>query len=143
MSSVDRQKKKERFIGIPHRIGLSEQWCKLKSPEVKLMIDLLTQYNGRNNGNLSPCYALMKKRGWAKSSLYRAYSKLEHSGFIVVTRRGFKIRGMATLIAVTWNGIDEPTKGVFDEEIKPHPVPLNYWCKPQTSWKHQPKLKKN
>jgi len=99
--------------------------------------------NGRNNGMMSPCYALMKKRGWAKSSLYRAYSKLEHAGFIIVTRRGFKIRGMATLVAVTWYGIHEPVKGSFDERIIPHTVPLNYWCKPQSEWKHKPTLKKN
>lgn len=141
--SKDRKRNTGRFTGVPHSVHGSEYYAKLGAPEVKLLLDLLFQFNGKNNGMMSPCYALMKKRGWAKSSLYRAYSKLEHAGFIIVTRRGFKIRGMATLIAVTWNGIDEPKKCIFDERINPHPVPLNYWCKPQSTWKHKPKLKKN
>ncbi len=116
-------------------------YANLGSAEVKLLIDLMLQYNGRNNGMMSPCYSLLKKQGWAKSSLYRAYSKLEHKGFIVVTRRGFKIRGMPTLVAITWNGINEPKNCTFDENIKPHPAPLNYWCKLKSVWKHKPTLK--
>ncbi|MBV1911966.1 MAG: hypothetical protein KUG78_21935 [Kangiellaceae bacterium] len=141
--SFDRKRSKGRFSGIPHSVQNTEHYARLGSSEVKLLIDLMLQYNGRNNGMMSPCHALLRKQGWAKSSLYRAYSRLEHAGFLVVTRRGLKIRGMATLVAITWNGIDEPIKVSFDEEIKPHPAPLNYWCKPKSTWKHKPKLKEN
>ncbi len=141
MASSDRKKNKSRFIGIPYHVANSEQFAKLKAPAVKMLIDLLTQYNGRNNGLLSPCYTLMKKRGWSKSSLYRAYSTLVHTGFIVVTRQGMKIRNYPTLVAITWNGIDEPIKCKFENGIKPSPVPLSYWKTDKTNWDIQPNIK--
>lgn len=142
MSSNKRKNKKSRFIGIPANVVMSEQFASLKAPETKLLVDLLTQYYGSNNGMLSPCHALMKKRGWASSSLYRAYSSLEYNGFIVVTRKGIKVRGCSSLVAITWNGIDEPKNGVdYDDGIKAHPAPLNYWCVDRSNWKHPPTLK--
>lgn len=141
MASNDRKKKKERFVGIPYYVVISEPWARLKAPEVKLLVDLLMQYSGRNNGMLSPSYTLMKERGWAKSSLYRAYVALVYHGFIVVTREGWKQRGCPTLVAITFYGIDESKKLEYDKEIKPNPVPLAYWKKSQSNWKHQPKLK--
>lgn len=47
-------------------------------------------------------------------------------GFVIVTKKGKKLRGHPTLCAVTWDGID--VCGVeYDEEIKASPVPLNTW----------------
>jgi hypothetical protein len=141
MASIDRKRKKCRFIGIPYHVANSEQFARLKAPEVKLLVDLLMQFNGNNNGMLSPCYTLMKKRGWAKSSLYRAYSSLVHLGFIVVTRQGIKVRGNPTLIAVTWEGIDDPIKVKFDTEIKVSPVPLSFWRLDKSQWSITPNIK--
>jgi len=93
MGTAKDRNRKGRFVGIPYHIVDSKQWAQLGAPEIKLLMDLLLQFHGRNNGNLSPCYSLMKKRGWARSSLYRAFSKLLHSGFIVITRQGWKVRG--------------------------------------------------
>lgn len=140
MASIKR-KSKGRFIGIPYHVGSSEQFASLKAPAVKLLIDLLCQYNGSNNGLLSPCYTLMKKRGWSKSSLYRAYATLVHAGFIVVTRQGMKIRNFPTLVAITWNGIDEPTNCKFDTNIKISRVPLSYWRIDKSLWATQPNIK--
>jgi hypothetical protein len=52
---------------------------------------------------------------------------------------------MATLVAITWNGIDDPPKGVrYDEGVKPSPVPLGYWCKHPDTWELIPRcLQKN
>ncbi len=141
MSSNDRKRKNGRFIGIPYHIASSEQFAKLKAPSVKLIIDLLTQYNGNNNGMLSPCYTLMKKRNWARSSLYRAYADLVHSGFIVVTRQGMKIRGFPTLVAITWNSVDEPIKCSFDVDVKISPVPLSFWNRDKSQWSIEPHIK--
>ena len=135
--------KKGRFVGIDYDVAKSKPFAELKAPEVKLLFDLMVQYNGRNNGRLSPCHTLMKERGWAKSSLYRAFSNLQHTGFVVVTRQGTKIRGMATLVAVTWERIDEPCNAVeYDGGIESIHLPLSYWCKAKSSWKHQPRIKK-
>lgn len=133
--------KKGRFVGIPYEVARSKPFIDLRAPEVKLLFDLMCQYNGSNNGCLSPCHTLMRERGWAKSSLYRAFVNLEHSGFVVITRIGTKIRGIPTLVAVTWNSIDEPRDGVeYDGGVTPSNVPLNFWCKAKTSWKHRPRL---
>ena len=141
MASIDRKKKTSRFIGIPYHVAGSEQFSNLKAPAVKLLVDLLYQYTGKNNGLLSPCYTLMKTRGWSKSSLYRAYATLVHSGFIVVTRQGMKIRNFPTLVAVTWNGIDEPVKCKFDIGVKISPVPLSYWKLDKATWDIEPNIK--
>lgn len=135
-------KQKGRFVGIPYEVVKSRMFAELTPAEVKLLIDLLLQFNGRNNGNLSPCFALMKERGWASSSLNRAFNGLQHSGLIVVTRQGWRMRGKPTLIALTWVGIDDPRRGVqYDEGIVVNHVPLNFWCKAKSGWKHQPCVK--
>jgi len=143
-----RSKKKKykefgRFILIPTDVLESEIFRKrVGSNELKLLIDLLLQYYGDNNGCLSPCYSLMKKRGWSKSSLHRAFCNLIHSGFLVVTRQGRKVRGYATLVAITWLPIDEPKSGKsYDEGIKPSDRSLGYWCKVKSSWSHLPECK--
>ena len=133
---------KGRFVGIPYAVANSQPFLDLRAPEVKLLFDLMVQYNGSNNGSLSCCHTLMRVRGWAKSSLYRAFTNLQHSGFIVVTRQGMKTRGMATLVAVTWNPIHEPREGVeYDGGIVTSNTPLNFWCQAKSSWKHKPRAK--
>ena len=130
------RKKPERFVGIPYNVANSHHFGMLEAREVKLLLDLLIQRNGRNNGCLSPCHSLMKKRGWAPSSLYRAFTGLIKKGFVVVTRQGWKVRGKPTLIALTWDGIDEPVQGVeYDDHIKISHIPLNYWCKHPETWR--------
>lgn len=122
MGYAKTKRKKGRFLGIPHHIAASDAYCELGAQEVKLLMDLLFQYNGSNNGDLFPTYSLMKDRGWEgkKGSLYRAKDALLQNGFISVTRQGWKERGKPTLVAITWNGIDEPRKGlVYDEGVTP------------------------
>mgnify|MGYP003385701729 CR=1 FL=1 len=125
-------KKKTRFVGIPYHIAASPQFASLNAAETKLLIDLLVQYGGFNNGKLSPTIALLKKRGWAASSLHKAFKGLKEKGFLVVTRQGRKLRGYPTLVAITWLSIDE-CKVEYDEGIKPGKVALNLWRKPEYS----------
>lgn len=128
-----------RFIGIPHRVAASPQWCGLSAHEVKLLIDLAFQYTGFNNGNLTAAHSIVGERGWVKSTLYRTLDSLKNKGFVVVTRQGWKQRGKPTLLALTWQGIDEPPRGIeYDAGIKADPVPLNYWYKPPEYWKKKP-----
>ena len=136
------KKQRGRFVGIPYTVANSKLFKDLRAPEVKLLFDLMTQYSGNNNGRLSPCHTLMRERGWASSSLHRAFNSLQHLGFVVVTRKGWKVRGKPTLVAVTWAGIDEPCNGVvYEEGIRPSETPLNYWCMAKASWKHKPEVK--
>lgn len=125
------KRSKGRFVGIPFSVLESEQGKSLTPYEVKLLVDLLLQYTGSNNGHLSPCFELMKQRDWAKGTLYRTKNSLIKKGFIVVTRQGKKQRGSPTLVAITWNGIDKPKDNViYDDGIKVDASPLRLWLKP-------------
>lgn len=124
-----RNKKKERFVGIPYGIASSKEFINLSFKARVLLIDLLHQYHGRNNGSQSPCWTLMKKRGWKSSStLYNAFKELKEAGFVIITRQGMKIRGRATLCAITWYGIDD-AKVTYDDGIKVSDTPLHLWRK--------------
>lgn len=137
-----KEKPKERFVGIPYRVANSAQFAALSAHDVKLLVDLLVQYSGYNNGALSPTHSLMKKRGWAKSSLYRAFVSCEEKGFVVVTRKGWKQRGKPTLVALTWLGIHEVRGIEYDEGVEPSDKPLGYWCMDSRLWRHQPTMRK-
>ncbi|MEQ9007532.1 MAG: hypothetical protein ACFHHU_01865 [Porticoccaceae bacterium] len=129
------KKKHGRFVGIPYHVVASERFRNLSAHAYKLVVDLSLQRNGKNNGKLSACWTLMKKRGWKSSStLHKAKNELLDSGFIVVTRRGRKQRGYPTLVAFTWDGIDDCSVD-YDEGIKVSSVPLSFWCKDPDFWK--------
>ena len=142
-SNREKYKALGRFIRIPVDVLESDVFKeRVGRHELKLLIDLLLQFYGNNNGCLSPCYTLMKKRGWSKCSLHRALCNLIHSGFLVVTRQGRKVRGYSTLVAITWLPIDEPKPRVtYDDGIKPSKLSLGYWCKIKSRWEHQPECK--
>ena len=131
-----------RFAGIPTSVMGTQQFIDLSSNEKALLLELAFQYGGYNNGNLTACYTVMKKRGWASASLWRSLSGLIHTGFVVVTRQGIKQRGCPTLLALTYQPIDEPPAHIkYDDGIKPSPVPLGFWCKAKKSWSIQPERK--
>ena len=121
------KKRKGRFIGIPYHIACSKEFINLSHKAKALLIDLLHQYHGANNGSQSACWTLMRERGWKSSStLYRAFKELQETGFIVVTRQGIKVRGRPTLCAITWQGIDDASAD-YDLGVKVSSIPLNLW----------------
>jgi hypothetical protein len=137
-----KKRKKGRFVGIPYHVVNTPQFSSLSAKANKLLIDLLVQYTGSNNGALSACFTLMKPRGWKSSStVYKAKKELLDKGFIVVTKTGMKVRGHPTLLAITWNAIDECPKVIFDEHVKPSVVPLSYWSTAREGLQKPPELK--
>lgn len=114
-------------MGIPYRVATNPNFVSLSAIEFKLLFQIWTQYNGSNNGNLTACWSVMKDLGWTgRGSLYKAFSGLKEKGFLLVTRQGKKVRGHPTLLAVTWEGIDDC--GIeYDPGIKPSPAPLHLW----------------
>lgn len=136
------KKKSGRFIGVPYRVAKSKYFAQLSPQATKLLMDLLCQYTGSNNGAQSACWALMKDRGWkSRSTLHRAKQELIDVGFAVVTRAGKKMRGCPTLLAITWNGIDICPGITFDEGVKDSRTPLGYWCKSKKAREEQPELR--
>lgn len=78
-----------RYARLFHDVVNTPAWIALGSNAKTLYIDLLIQFNGSNNGNLSATIATMKHRGWRSSStLAVALAELLALGFIVKTRGG-------------------------------------------------------
>lgn len=111
------------FLSLPSNVLQSEEWAALTPFEVKMLIDLGAQYNGRNNGNLCAAWTVMKPRGWrSPGTLSKALRGLVANGFVELTRQGGLHQ--CSLYALTWRGIDE-CDGKHDAKVSP--VPTNLW----------------
>lgn len=94
------------YVPLCHRVVRSEQFGKLSPRATKLLTDLLSQYSGSNNGDLSVAMGLMKARGWSShSGLSNATSELLKAGFIVLAKA--QQRPKPNLYALTFFAIDD------------------------------------
>lgn len=94
------------FVMLRKDVITSEQFANLSYKAIKLLIDVLEQYNGNNNGDLCITMSVMKKKGWKSSgTLHSAKNELSEKGWIVQTRQGGRHR--CSLYAVTMHPIDE------------------------------------
>lgn len=117
------------FIIVTTNILESTEYAALTPRAVKLLFDLFSQYNGRNNGDFTAAWKVMRKRGWkSKAMLYRTLHELLDASWIILTRRGGKAQLSAhricSLYGVTWKAVD-PCDGKI--EIEPTRVPSNAW----------------
>lgn len=111
------------FATLPHNVIRSANWQRASGNAIKLAIDLLAQFNGKNNGDLAAPFSTMKKRGWKSSgTLKRAEREALHYGLIEKTRQGGLNR--CNLYAVTWKPIDD-CKGKLD--VAPTRVASGTW----------------
>ena len=114
-----------QFLKLEKAVINRSEFYSLPPNALKLLIDLYSQYNGYNNGDMSMAWSIVKKRGWkSRDTLNRARKDLLKSGFIVETRMGG--RNKPTLYAITFLNIDE-CKGKLD--VKPTKTPPHYWRK--------------
>lgn len=121
------------YSQIVHAHFQSPQYAKLSPRAVKLLVDLLSQYRGVNNGDLTTAWSIMKAAGWrSKYCLSLAQKELQARGWILLTRQGSL--HAATLWALTLYGIDDcrtlTGKSKFDG-VRPDPKPLHLWRMPQ------------
>ena len=94
------------FVMLRKDVITSEQYANLSYKAIKLLIDVLEQYNGNNNGDLCITMSVMKKKGWRSSgTLHSAKNELSEKGWIVLTRQGG--RHKCSLFAVTMHPIDD------------------------------------
>ena len=108
---------------MPHRVCESDSYARLSPKAVKLLVDLVTQFRGANNGDLAMAWGLMKERGWrSRDTVTKAGKELIENGIIAQTRQGGRNR--CNLFAVTWLAIDD-CGGKLD--VEPTNVPLGYW----------------
>lgn len=95
-----------RYFTVPHSILKTKKYTQLSGWAVKLIFDLLIQFNRYNNGDLCAAWSVMEHRGWrSKSTLHEATNELLRAGFIMLTRQGG--RNKCNLYALTWEPINE------------------------------------
>ncbi len=97
------------FVPLPHAVIRHERFAHLSSKAVKLLLDLLAQYRGDNNGDLCATWSMMAERGWrSRDTLSKALNELVEWGWIVQTRQG----GMNSpnLYGVTFFALDPSPK---------------------------------
>lgn len=117
------------FAALPHRVLRSNQFSSLSPRATKLLMDLLSQYNGNNNGDLCAAMTLMKERGWRSNhALFKSRSELLETGFIVSSRTGGRNR--PELFALTFYAVDEcwnEKKQFRKHELSATKTPADSW----------------
>jgi hypothetical protein len=94
------------FVMLRKDVITSSQYASLSYKAVKLLVDVLEQYNGNNNGDLCVTMTVMKKRGWKSAgTLQAAKNELVAKGWLELTRQGG--RHKCGLYAVSFYSIDE------------------------------------
>lgn len=98
------------FAQLPHVVMDSESFRGLRPSALMVLMCLLRQYRGNNNGDLSAEFS--RAQGWgigSKTTLTKALSELQKRNLIQRTREGRFINPGAccALYAITWKPIDE------------------------------------
>lgn len=126
---VTGRRERGTFFALPHAVLACANYRALPGSAVKLLCDLGGQYNGRNNGNLSPAWKLMRRQGWrSKQTLQRALDALREHGLIEQTRQGGLHR--CSLYSLTWLAIDDCSVRM---DVSPTRVPSGAWKQPPES----------
>lgn len=96
-----------QFVAIPHAVLNGTAYLSVSSHARMLLLDLIAQYKGDNNGDFCAAYSMMKIRGWKSThTLLGAKRELIEVGLIEETRKGAR-PNLASLYAVTWLDLDE------------------------------------
>ena len=116
MNSAKRREKTKnrketgRFAQLPHVVLNSADYISLSYKSKALLVDLVYQYNGKNNGDLTAALGFLKKRGWVRSAtLSSAANELLEANLIIKTREGRfqNPYSRCALCAITWQPINE------------------------------------
>lgn len=100
------------FLMLPHFVIQSPQWRALGGNAIKFLVELASEYDGSNNGDLSLTRKTALKRGWRSGETRdKAADEAVAAGFALLTRQGHK--GACSLYAITWQPIDDVGKGVM------------------------------
>lgn len=94
------------FLALPHALLNHPKYLSLSLIARALLVDIASQYKGKNNGDLCASPGIMIPRGWAKSTLERKTYELTNAGFLQKTRQGGRCN-KCNLYAITWQSIDD------------------------------------
>ncbi|MBX9900855.1 MAG: hypothetical protein K2Y28_08745 [Burkholderiaceae bacterium] len=113
------------FLALPLAVIHSNRFKELSPYSIKLLIDVASQFNGKNNGDLCLAWKLMKVKGWkSEATLHRSKKELLAAGFICETRRG-RLPNFCSLFGITWHPLNPNQK--FD--IGPGGFSFGAWAK--------------
>ena len=123
-----RMKMADSFYKIPRKVHRSADFRHLSSHAKALLISLVYQFYGNNNGDLTAAWTVMRDQHGFRSptTLDRARKGLLDANLIKLSRQGGL--GRCSLYAVTWLQIN-PCNGKLD--IQPTTLP------PRTDWNQQ------
>ena len=89
-------------VRVPWSVIDSQAFTGASFSAKALLIDLVRQSNGFNNGRMQACYAWLNQRGWSsKATIWKAAAELTERGLIVRTRQG-GLKAGASWYACTW-----------------------------------------
>ena len=116
-----------RFVSLPHALLTHPTYSELSGGTAKLLLALLADYVGNNNGHLTATLSRMKRFGfYSKDSLARGLRELIACGYIVRTKTQH-LRSPA-LYAVTWLPINKAPAGQpYDPGVAPSEEALDLW----------------
>lgn len=109
------------FANVPGHVLQSPEYSKLSAGAAKLMLDLMGQFNGYNNGKLTATWVYMRQRGWSSQhTLKRKRDELLHARFAVITRYGHQHQSHC--YAVTFHNVDwaDAMSGVMVQQAPTH-----------------------
>lgn len=96
------------FVALPRDVFASQDYKSLSIEAMALLLAILEQYRGNNNGDLTPSYYVVGKTlGWGRTRHAKAVSELRGSRLVQVTaypRVG--TNGRPELWALSWFGLD-------------------------------------
>ena len=98
------------FAGIPRVVMKHPDYQSLSGGAVKLLLELSSQFKGKNNGDPTTAHSVVGNRGCgAKDTVKANTQKLIDAGMIIQTREGRFTNpgGRCALYALTWLAIDE------------------------------------
>ena len=126
---MGRAKSKPAFAGgfflLPNALLNSPKFRALSPIGVKLLIDLGSQYNGKNNGDLCAAWKVMHPKGWnSEATLDKAKKELLAAGFIAETRKG-KRPNLCSLYGLTWQPLNPDPK----LDVGPGGFPIGAWAR--------------
>lgn len=101
-------RKQSPFVSLDIGLIKSPLFRSLKPCSKSVLLELMAQYNGHNNGNLCAPKAYANKWQISSTTLYKAIRELEEQQLIIKTRRGLFANGgvCCALYAISWLPID-------------------------------------
>lgn len=126
MSRRNRHKKGELeplggFVGVPYDVFNSKDYKGLSVEAKALLLEVIGQYRGDNNGDLTPSfYVVGAALKWGKPRHTKAVTELRATKLIQVTREGQRgSNGVNELWALSWFALNyHPKMDVLPKDYK-------------------------